>query len=109
VRLGLRKTFKILAPGNSLRKRVVEARRAERNYLLLHDPMYRAANRESLARSREILSPIQDLEPQDSPEAQKALQALGVYEQTFGIRDGAHMGREMPTASRPWCALMRKI
>ena len=35
---------------------ILEARRAKRNYLLLHDPIYRAANRESLARSREILS-----------------------------------------------------
>lgn len=139
MRLGIRKTFRILAPGNSLRKRVayslaiarlilvpviflavyylfemgwivdrivnldapaaklaqgasieiLEARRAERNYLLLHDPIYRAANRESLARSREILSQIQDLEPQDSPEAQKALEALGVYEQRFGAAESA--------------------
>jgi CHASE3 domain sensor protein len=139
MRLGIRKTFKILAPGNSLRKRVayslaiarlilvpviflavyylfemgwivdrivnldapaaklaqgasieiLEARRAERNYLLLHDPIYRAVNRESLARSRKILSQIQDLEPQDSPEAQKALEALGVYEQRFGVAESA--------------------
>jgi CHASE3 domain sensor protein len=139
MRLAIRKTFKILAPGNSLRKRVayslaiarlilvpviflavyylfemgwivdrivnldapaaklaqgasieiLEARRAERNYLLLHDPIYRAANRESLARSREILSQIQDLEPQDSAEAQKALEALGVYEQRFGAAESA--------------------
>lgn len=139
MRLGIRKTFRILAPGNSLRKRVayslaiarlilvpviflavyylfemgwivdrivnldapaaklaqgasieiLEARRAERNYLLLHDPIYRAANRESLARSRETLSQIQDLEPQDSPEAQKALEALGVYEQRFGAAESA--------------------
>jgi CHASE3 domain sensor protein len=139
MRLAIRKTFKILAPGNSLRKRVayslaiarlilvpviflavyylfemgwivdrivnldapaaklaqgasieiLEARRAERNYLLLHDPIYRAANRESLARSREILNQIQELEPQDSPEAQRALEALGVYEQRFGAAGSA--------------------
>jgi len=139
MRLGIRKTFRILAPGNSLRKRVayslaiarlilvpviflavyylfemgwivdrivnldapaaklaqaasieiLEARRAERNYLLLHDPIYRAANRESLARSREILSQIQDLEPQDSPEAQEALEALGVYEKRFGTAESS--------------------
>ena len=139
MRLAIRKTFKILAPGNSLRRRVayslaiarlilvpviflavyyllemgwivdrivnldapaaklaqgasieiLEARRAERNYLLLHDPIYRAANRESLGRSREILSQILDLEPQDSAEAQKALEALGVYEQRFGAAESA--------------------
>jgi CHASE3 domain sensor protein len=131
MRLGIRKTFKILAPGDSLRKRVayslaiarailvpviflaiyylfemgwivdrivnvdapaatlaqqasiemLEARRAERNYLLLHDPNYLAANRESLGRTRQIVSQIQDLEPQDLGETQKALEALGVYEQ----------------------------
>jgi CHASE3 domain sensor protein len=131
MRLGIRKTFKILAPGDSLRKRVayslaiarailvpviflaiyylfemgwivdrivnvdapaatlaqqasievLEARRAERNFLLLHDTAYLTANRESLGRTRQIVSQIQDLEPQDMGETQKALEALGVYEQ----------------------------
>src|ERR1700726_1730477 len=58
---------------------VLEARRAERNYLLLHDRSYLAANRESLGRTRQIVSQIQDLEPQDMGETQKALEALGVY------------------------------
>jgi CHASE3 domain sensor protein len=130
----IRRTFKILAPGNSLRKRVayslaiarlilvpviflavyylfemgwivdrivnvdapaatlaqrasieiLEARRAERNYLLLHDPTYLAVNRESLGRTRQILSQIQDLEPQDMGETQKALEALSVYDQRVG-------------------------
>jgi methyl-accepting chemotaxis protein len=134
MRLGIRKKFKILAPGNSLRKRVayslaiarlilvpviflavyylfemgwivdrivnmdapaatlaqrasieiLEARRAERNYLLLHDPVYLAANRDSLGRTRQILSQVQDLEPQEMGETQKALEALATYEQRFG-------------------------
>ncbi len=134
MRLGIRKTFKILAPGNSLRKRVayslaiarlilvpvillavyylfemgwivdrivnvdapaatlaqrasieiLEARRAERNYLLLHDPSYLVANREALGRTRQIVSQIQDLEPQDMGETQKALEALSIYEQRVG-------------------------
>ncbi|HMD07614.1 MAG TPA: HAMP domain-containing protein [Candidatus Acidoferrum sp.] len=131
MKFGIRKKFKILAPGNSLRKRVayslaiarfilvpviflavyylfemgwivdrivnvdapaatlaqqasietLEARRAERNYLLLRDPAYLAANRESLGKTKQILSQIQELEPQDMGETQKALEALGVYEQ----------------------------
>src|ERR1700676_3270826 len=131
MRLGIRKTFKILAPGNSLRKRVayslaiarfilvpviflavyylfemgwivdrivnvdapaatlaqkasieiLEARRAERNYLLLHDSSYLAANREALGGTKQILNQIQDLEPQDTGEAQKALEALAIYEE----------------------------
>jgi len=133
MRFGIRKKFKILAPGNSLRKRVayslaiarfilvpviflavyylfemgwivdrivnvdapaatlaqqasietLEARRAERNYLLLHDPTYLAANHESLGKTRQILSQIQDLQPQDLGETQNALEALSVYEQRF--------------------------
>jgi methyl-accepting chemotaxis protein len=133
MRLGIRKTFKILAPGNFLRKRVayslviarlilvpviflavyylfemgwivdrivnvdapaatlaqqasietLEARRAERNYLLLRDPSYLAANREALGKTKQILSQIQDLEPQDFGATQKALEAIGVYEQRF--------------------------
>jgi methyl-accepting chemotaxis protein len=133
MKFGIRKKFKILAPGNSLRKRVayslaiarfilvpviflavyylfgmawivdrivnvdapaatlaqqasietLEARRAERNYILLHDPAYLAANHESLGKTRQILSQIQELEPQDLGETQKALEALGVYEQRF--------------------------
>jgi CHASE3 domain sensor protein len=133
MRLGIRKKFKILAPGNSLRKRVayslaiarlilvpviflavyylfemgwivdrivnvdapaatlaqqasietLEARRAERNYLLLRDPSYLSANREALGKTRQILSQIQELEPQDMGATQSALEALGVYEQRF--------------------------
>jgi methyl-accepting chemotaxis protein len=133
MRFGIRKKFKILAPGNSLRKRVayslaiarfilvpviflavyylfemgwivdrivnvdapaatlaqqasietLEARRAERNYLLLHDPAYLAANHESLGKTRQILSQIQDLQPQDLGETQNALEALSIYEQRF--------------------------
>lgn len=134
MRLGIRRTFKILAPGDSLRKRVayslaiarlilvpviflavyylfemgwivdrivnvdapaatlaqrasiqmLEARRAERNYLLLHDQSYLAANRESLGQTKQIVSQIEDLEPQDTGATQKALESLNVYEQRFG-------------------------
>ena len=133
MRLGIRKTFKILAPGNSLRKRVayslaiarfilvpvillavyylfemgwivdrivnvdapaatlaqqasietLEARRTERNYLLLRDSNYLAANREALGKTKQILSQIQDLEPQDLDATQKALEGIAVYEQRF--------------------------
>jgi methyl-accepting chemotaxis protein len=73
------------APAATLAQRasieILEARRAERNYLLLHDPAYLAANREALGRTRQILSQIQDLEPRDLGETQEALEALGVYEQ----------------------------
>jgi CHASE3 domain sensor protein len=134
MRLGIRRTFKILAPGDSLRKRVayslavarlilvpviflavyylfemgwivdrivnvdapaatlaqrasiemLEARRAERNYLLLHDQSYLSANRESLGQTKQIVSQIEDLEPEDTAATQKALGSLNLYEQRFG-------------------------
>jgi CHASE3 domain sensor protein len=134
VKLGIRRTFKILAPGNSLRKRVayslaiarlilvpvillavyylfemgwivdrivnvdapaatmaqqasiemLEARRAERNYLLLHDPSYVAANRDSVGKTEQILTDMQNLEPADAAVAQEAMESLAVYEKRFG-------------------------
>lgn len=134
MRLGIRRKFKILAPGNSLQKRVgyslafarlilvpviflavyylfemgwivdrivntdapaaagaqqasiemLEARRAERNYLLLHDPSYVDANRQSVRQTKEMLGEIKILEPQDSEPIAKAMDSLELYEQRFG-------------------------
>jgi CHASE3 domain sensor protein len=63
---------------------MLEARRAERNYLLLHDASYLAANRESLGKTKQIVRQIQELEPQEMEQTQKALGSLGIYEQRFG-------------------------
>jgi hypothetical protein len=63
---------------------MLEARRAERNYLLLHDASYLAANCESLRKTKQIMSQIQELEPQEIGQTQKTLCSLGVYEQGFG-------------------------
>ena len=131
--LGIRRSFKILAPGGSLRRRVayslaivrlilvpviflavyylfamgwivdrivsvdapattmseqvsvemLEARRAERNYLLLRDPAYVEANRASIAKTREMLIAIENLAPSDRSDAQKALDELHLYQQRF--------------------------
>jgi CHASE3 domain sensor protein len=150
VRLRLRKTFKILAPGNSLRKRVayslaiarlilvpvillavyylfemgwivdrivntdapaatqaqegsiqmLEARRAERNYLLLRDTSYLAVNRQAVEKTKEILGEIQDLEPQDAGDTSKALAALQLYEQGFGSAVAAAGPAGQPDSDR---------
>ena len=134
MRFGIRKRFKILAPGNSLQKRVgyslafarlilvpviflavyylfemgwiidrivntdapaaagaqqasiemLEARRAERNYLLLHDPAYTEANRQSIRQIKEMLGEIKILEPQDSDAIGKAMDSLELYEKGLG-------------------------
>jgi CHASE3 domain sensor protein len=72
------------APAASLSQRasieMLEARRAERNYLLLRDPSYLEANHESVTEVRQTLSHILQLEPQDQPATQKALDALEVYQ-----------------------------
>jgi len=131
--LGIRRSFKILAPGGSLRRRVayslaivrlilvpviflavyylfamgwivdrivnvdapattmseqvsvemLEARRAERNYLLLRDPAYVEANRAAIAKTREMLIAIENLVPSDQSDAQKALDELHLYQQRF--------------------------
>ena len=131
--LGIRRSFKILAPGGSLRRRVayslaivrlilvpviflavyylfamgwivdrivnvdapattmseqvsvemLEARRAERNYLLLRDPAYVEANRDAIAKTREMLIEIENLVPSDQSDAQKALDELHLYQQRF--------------------------
>jgi methyl-accepting chemotaxis protein len=131
--LGIRRSFKILAPGGSLRRRVayslaivrlilvpviflavyylfavgwivdrivnvdapattmseqvsvemLEARRAERNYLLLRDPAYVEANRASIAKTREMLIAIENLVASDQSDAQKALDELYLYQQRF--------------------------
>ena len=129
----IRQSFKILAPGSSLRRRVaysllvvrlilvpviflavyylfamgwivdrivnvdapattlseqvsvemLEARRAERNYLLLRNPAYVEANRASIAKTRETLIEIQNLVSSEQPDAQNALDELGLYQQRF--------------------------
>jgi CHASE3 domain sensor protein len=133
MRVGIPKSFKILAPGNSLRRRtayslalvrlilvpviflavyylfrmgwivdrivnvdapasalaqqasieMLEARRAERNYLLLHDAVYLAANHEAVAKTQQTLDDIQNLGTDDQVALQKAKKALSLYQQQF--------------------------
>jgi CHASE3 domain sensor protein len=62
---------------------MLEARRAERNYLLLRDSSDLQANRRSVAKIRQTLNDIQNLEPNERISTQKALDALSVYQQRF--------------------------
>jgi len=133
MRWRIRKSFKIFAPGSSLRKRVayslaivrlilvpviflavyylfamgrivdrivnvdapaaklaeqasieiLEARRVARNYILFQDPEYLRANQESLAKVKQLLVGIGDLEPDEKTAVQKGLNAANRYEQGF--------------------------
>jgi CHASE3 domain sensor protein len=133
MRIGIQNSFKILAPGNSLRRRtayslalvrlilvpviflavyylfrmgwiidrivsvdapaatlaqqasieMLEARRAERNYLLFHDTTYLATNRAALLKTQQALQAIQNLEPNDQGLVQEAYEALTLYQKRF--------------------------
>jgi CHASE3 domain sensor protein len=62
---------------------MLDARRAERNYLLLNDAASLQAARESLGRIEQILSAIRDLNPSDQELTQQALDSLHQYRQRF--------------------------
>jgi len=62
---------------------LLEARRAERNYLLLRDSAYVEANRASISKARETLIGIQNLAPSEQQDAQIALDELHLYQQRF--------------------------
>jgi CHASE3 domain sensor protein len=133
MKLGIRRSFKILAPGNSLRRRIayslalvrlilapvillavyylfrmswivdrivnvdapaatlaqqasiemLQARRAERNFLLLRDTNYLMANQESINKTQQILDQIRSLEPGEYPAVQKASEASAMYRERF--------------------------
>lgn len=131
--LGIRKLFRILAPGNSLRRRtaysltlvrlilmpviylavyylfrmswivdrivnvdapaatlaqqasieMLEARRAERNFLLLGEEKYLAASREAIDKTQQSFDQIRRLEPDEQSQIQEASEAINVYRQRF--------------------------
>jgi CHASE3 domain sensor protein len=63
---------------------MLEARRTERNYFLLHDAAYLNSNAQALTHLRELLVKIRDLDSGDRVAAQEALEAVDVYERQFG-------------------------
>jgi CHASE3 domain sensor protein len=129
----IRRSFRVLAPGSSLRRRVayslaivrlilvpvivlsvyylfqvgfivdrivsydapattlaqqatiemLDARRAERNYLLLNDQGSLEAVRDSIGKIEQILNAIRDLNPSDQEFTQQALDSLHQYRQEF--------------------------
>lgn len=135
MKLGIRKSFKVLAPGSSLRRRtayslvlvrlilvpviclavyylfrmswivdrivnvdapaatlaqrasieMLEARRAERNFLLLREASYLVTNRESIDKTQRILEHILELEPDERSAIQKASEALARYRRKFTL------------------------
>lgn len=62
---------------------MLDARRAERNYLLLRDPEYVTSNQESVDRVKQALGEIRDLEPAEQSAAQQTLESVALYGQQF--------------------------
>lgn len=62
---------------------MLQARRSERNYLLLRDPAYLKANRESIAKVEQNLDSMLHLKPEDRASGREALDALHQYQKQF--------------------------
>jgi CHASE3 domain sensor protein len=75
------------APAASLAEQasiqMLEARRAERNYLLLRDESSVDKNHEAVSKVSQILLKIRDLQPQEDVPASSALNDLLLYQQRF--------------------------
>ena len=62
---------------------MLEARRAERNYFLLHDPSYLETSRAALQKTHQNLESVRNLEPDDRRTIRRASEALTLYQQRF--------------------------
>jgi CHASE3 domain sensor protein len=70
---------------------MLEARRAERNYFLLHEPDYLQANRESVSRLNASLRSIRELQAGETDAVQRGLDETKRYSEQFEIA-----ARQMP-------------
>ena len=71
---------------------MLSARRAERNYFLLHDAKDLQANRESLATLRDLTHQISDLQPDERSTALAMLDQLDLYQSRLDVVV-AHLGQ----------------
>jgi CHASE3 domain sensor protein len=62
---------------------LLEGRRAERNYFLLHDVGTLRVNQEALTSVKHTLSAVADLEPEQKQTTREGLDAVNVYEKRF--------------------------
>jgi nitrogen fixation/metabolism regulation signal transduction histidine kinase len=71
------------APVATLAERVtidmLDARRSERNYFLLHDPQDLDANRQSVMEVQQLIDTISQLQPDERPAAQKMQEEVKLY------------------------------
>jgi len=83
----LERVLNVDAPTGTLAQRasieILQARRAERNYFLLHNTAYLQAHGAALARAKGILREMQDLESHEQAATSEVLQDVALYEQQF--------------------------
>jgi methyl-accepting chemotaxis protein len=84
------------APVATLAERVtiemLDARRSERNYFLLHDPQDLDANRQSVTHVLQLIDTISQLQPAEKPAADKMQQEAKLYQARLQ-EAAAHMGQ----------------
>ena len=75
----------IEAPVTKLAEQVavqmLEARRSERNYFLLHDPVYIQENQQAIGKIKELVGQIKDLDPSEQGASQDLLNSVEEFEQ----------------------------
>jgi len=78
---------------------MMDARRSERNYVLLHDPVDLQHNHESLAALIQIINTCRDLQPQEEVTTRKMLDQVNLYQRRLEALV-SHMGEphEAPLA-----------
>lgn len=72
------------APVATLAERVsiemLDARRSERNYFLLHDPQDLDANRQAVLRVEQLIETIRQLQPEEQPATRKMQEQVKLYQ-----------------------------
>jgi CHASE3 domain sensor protein len=75
------------APATTLAERIsvemLQARRNERNYFLLNDPIYLEGNRQAIDQIRQLVQQIAGLEPSERNTSEEIVKSLELYEQQF--------------------------
>src|SRR5215471_868863 len=83
----LDRVLNVDAPTGTLAQRasieILQARRAERSYFLLHNPASLEAHGTALAHAKGILREMQDLESHEQATTREVLQDVALYEQQF--------------------------
>jgi CHASE3 domain sensor protein len=83
----LDRVLNVDAPMGTLAQRasieILQARRAERSYLLLHDSKYLEGHGKAIAQAKDTLHEMQKLESQEQATTREVLQDVALYEQQF--------------------------